>query len=214
MSKFISWSFEHFDRLSFTRSFWEGITNRLSLAISEQVVNDPRYRYGRSIALPADSSLEGIIAFLTKEHGGNVHAKGIVEVAASTNDILIGPSHLVDLDEKSYIQCSNLPNQWVHYDFKDRRVKLTDYSIAAHTSNWFLRSWVVEGSNDGEENHWTPLDSRTNNTDAHSGHPIATFHVAESEFYRFIRLRHMGKTANGHDYLILHGFEVFGFLLD
>jgi hypothetical protein len=57
------------------------------------------------------------------------------------------------------------------------------------------------------------LDRQTDNTKADSDHQIVTFHVAESEFYRFIRLRQTGVAAEGREYLIVYGFELFGYLV-
>jgi hypothetical protein len=158
------------------------------------------------------SQLDGIIAALTRSGGGNVHDQGIVDVSASSVYLKFVARNAVDLDQKNYFQSENHPNQWLCYDFKDRRIRLTDYSIAAHTKNWFLRSWVVEGSEDGST--WTILDERSNNNDANSSHPIATFTVernAEQE-WRFIRLRQTGKW-NNYDCLILFRFELFGLVI-
>jgi hypothetical protein len=170
-------------------------------------------RYRGIYRLDSDSGDGGIIAYLTREHGGNVQDRGIVEVAASSVHL---SSHVaknaVDLTTAAYFQSPNQPNQWFCYNFKDRRIRLTKYSIAAHTSNWFLRSWVVEGSVDG--NAWVSLDERKDNTDAHPGHPIATFSVDQSDEYQFIRLRQTGKNAGNADWLILYWFEVFGFLTE
>jgi hypothetical protein len=175
------------------------------------MTNDNRYH--PNLHPVSDSGLDGIIAFLTKEHGANVHNLGIVHVTASGSAFADSPQNAVDLQHNGFHQSPDAPNQWLRYDFKNRRVKLTGYSIAAHTDNWFLRSWAIEGSHDGEDNHWTALDSRTNNTDAHVGHPIATFNVGDSGFYRFIRLRNTGQTAKGSNSLVVLGFELFGFLL-
>jgi hypothetical protein len=158
------------------------------------------------------SPLDGIIAELTRTAGGNVHDQGIVDVSASSVNGNYPARNAVDLGQQNYFHSENQPNQWLRYDFKDRRIRLTDYSIAAHTSDWFLRSWVVEGSEDGST--WTTLDERQNNNDANSSHPIATFRVERSKEleWRFIRLRQTGK-CNNYDCLILFGFEVFGLVI-
>jgi hypothetical protein len=209
IGNFIAWSFNHFNELDFTLSFWKQITKRLSLNVHPDFLNDGRYRgvFKPKPGLP----LDGIIAFLTAECGGNVHDKGAVVVTASNCNSGLVPKNAVDLGEANYFEAPNKPNQWLKYDFKDRRVKVTNYSIAAHTNGYFLRTWVIEGSNEGQE--WTPIDSRASNTDADADHPIATFAVAESEPYRFIRLRQTGRCAHANDYLVLLGFEVFGLLI-
>jgi hypothetical protein len=212
MGQFVSWSLEHFDDIAFTLSVWTSITKRLSLGVHCPVWNSTRHR--QTSHPTSDSPLDGIIAALTKECGGNVNDQTIVKVAASAFDSSDYPKNAADLGNTNHFQTPNQPNQWLRYDFINRRVKLTDYAIAAHTNNYFLRSWVVEGSNDGDDGPWVSVHSREENTEAHPDHPIATFSVPSSDFYRFIRLRQTGKNANGTHYLILHGFEVFGFVTD
>jgi hypothetical protein len=54
------------------------------------------------------------------------------------------------------------PDQWLCCDFKDRRIELTNYCIAAKVDGFALRSWVVEGSEDGAT--WIVLDQRQDRT--------------------------------------------------
>jgi hypothetical protein len=100
--------------------------------------------------------LDGIISDLTKKHGGNVHGKGIVTITSKS----VGGGHPVknvaDLTSDSYFYSKNEPGQWVCWDFREMRVRLTHYTI--WTS--YLNSWVVEGSLDGES--WTVIDRKTN----------------------------------------------------
>ena len=61
--------------------------------------------------------LDGIIAHLTRECGGNVHAKGVVKVTASG---FLGdhePENTVDLKSHSYFRSADSPNSWICYDF-------------------------------------------------------------------------------------------------
>jgi hypothetical protein len=82
------------------------------------------------------------------------------------------------------------------------------YSERAHSKNWFLRSWILEGSIDGSS--WILLDEQKYSSTMNSTHPIGTFAVGHSVEYRFIRICQTGKNARGSDWLILFGFEVFG----
>jgi hypothetical protein len=211
IDEFIKWSFEHFDEFEMTISFWESITKRLS------GTSNPDWRvssrYHNQIRPREGFPLDGIISELTRIHGGNVHERGIVNVSAnsvhSTNKSQAA-QNAVDLGQQNYFYSLHQPNQGLCYDFKDRRIELTDYSIAAHTGNHFLRSWVVEGSSNGSD--WTILDEQMNNTTADSNHPIATFSVTGRQACRYIRLRQTGKSSYNHDYLVLYGFEVFGLI--
>jgi hypothetical protein len=212
IDSFIDWSFDHFDDLDLTISLWRSLTRRLSEGL--KVGSCPTERWvGKRFDPVEGSGLDGIIAHLSRKHGGNVHVGGIVHVSSSSV-LSTNPCHavqnVVDLvnHTASFFNSKGEPNQWLRYDFKDRRIELTDYSIAAHADGWFMRSWIVEGSEDGLS--WVPLDERTNNDDADSNHPIATFSVGHRMRCRFIRLRQTGKNARNNDSLILHGFEVFG----
>ena len=105
-----------------------------------------------------EKPLDGIIAYLTNKHGGNVHTKGIVKCSASSvedddpfspDDLCDGageeedsedesdfdflttaPRHAVDF-VSDFIFCSeDEPDSFLCYDFRpERRVAPTSYSI-------------------------------------------------------------------------------------
>jgi hypothetical protein len=212
MTKFLSWTDNHFDRMELSHSLWQAIARRLAAQTADVAVRVPT-RYATMFSPRSGCPLDGIIAHLTRVHGGNVHDRGIVSVSASSVYYsTVSARNVAELGQKNFFHSVHAPDQWVCYDFKDRRVQLTDYSIAAHTSNLFLRSWVVEGSDVGSA--WVTLDERINNTDADAGRPIVTFPVNRTIPSRFIRLRQTGKCSHHNDYLILFGFEVFGSIIE
>jgi hypothetical protein len=207
------WSFDHFDEFELTNSLWRTITNRLSF---EACIDIPKLeRYSNLFQPLPGRPLDGIIAYLSRRHGGNVHDKGIANVSASSIYGYTMAKNAVDLanHQQNFFHSLNSPDQWLCYDFKERRIQLTKYSIAAHTNGYcFLRSWIVEGSEDGSS--WTVLDERKSSEEANSDHPIATFSVKSQSTSRFIRLRQTGQNSGDSDSLVLHGFEVFGWLLE
>jgi hypothetical protein len=212
IKKFVGWSLEHFSELDITISLWRTITNRLSEG--DSAVRPLSRRYPTGFHPWNGSPLDGIITYLTRRYGGNVDERGIVIVSASSEDtkswgFARNAVNLVNHQHDSFYSHRG-DNQWLCYDFKDRRIELSDYSIAAHTSNYFLRSWMVEGSEDGST--WNVLDERKDNTEADSSHPITTFSVSTRMKCRFIRLRQTGKSCCNGDCLILYGLEVFGCL--
>jgi hypothetical protein len=89
-------------------------------------------------------------------------------------------------------------------------VRPTHYSFRAHYGNYFLRSWVFEGSVDGSS--WVVLDQQKDDTTTNSEHPIGTFAVSHCADCRFVRLRATGKNSAGTDSLFLQAFEIFGHL--
>ena len=108
---------------------------------------------------------------------------------------------------------NNELNQWIRYDFKGQRVAPTSYSIRAHDGLSFLKSWVFEVSNDGE--NWDVADRRENNFDLTSKWMTRSFSISAPppESFHFVRLREIGKNHNGNDHLWLSSLEVFGMLL-
>ena len=162
--------------------------------------------------------LDGIIARLTRECGGNVHTKGIVNVTASgcLRDSW-KPENAVDLGSNSFFASKDSPNSWICYDFKERRVTPTSYSIMSYgcgPGNNQPKSWVLEVSNDGSEDSWVVVDSRENNNDLNGKLLTHNFAISTrlSGAFRFVRLRQTGKTHYGRDHLCLSALELFGTL--
>jgi hypothetical protein len=157
-------------------------------------------------------SFEGIISFLTREHGGNVHDHDIVCVTSSSvhgNYLL---KNIVDFDNLLCAHTNSEPNAWICYDFKDRRVNVTHYSLRARNDSGsnHLMNWMIEGSVDGRE--WVELDRRNDCRDLLGTNRSATFSTSKTGYFRQIRLRQTGKESSGYDYLTVGAFELFGSL--
>jgi hypothetical protein len=163
--------------------------------------------------------LDGIISYLTKKHGGNVHDKGIVTITSKSVDDryfrvkTVGPTRVADFTSGSYFASKNDPGQWVCWDFREMRVRPTHYTIQAE----YLKSWVVEGSLDGKS--WTEIDRQTNNQDFNVyAWKTGSFAVSKPAECRFIRLRQTDKRydgykrPDGYDILELYAVEFFGTL--
>ena len=78
------------------------------------------------IWLVYDSSkpLDGVIAYLTRECGGNVHDKGIVNVTASSLNPHVNSSeyqlkNVVDMGTNTRYWSNNEKNTWICYDFNE-----------------------------------------------------------------------------------------------
>jgi hypothetical protein len=211
IERFISWSHDDFSDFmgSFCFDLWRSLCFRLSQSVeSTQSTN----RYRLFILPKSEGSLDGIICYLTGKYEGNVSDREIVSVSSSSCHSSYPARHAVDLQTTTYFQSDNSPNQWLCYDFKHQKVQPTHYSIHAPSSNFYLRCWVLEGSLEGST--WNEIDRHTNDATTNNEHPIGTFKISNSIAYRYIRLRQTGKTANGSDSLILHGFEIFGKLIE
>jgi hypothetical protein len=212
MRDFIAVSEAHYDLM--TSSIWKSICVRLSYPISPSQPNDRLA--AQLFEYHSNSPLKGIIAYLTKKFGGNVHVKGVM--AATAKDPSGGNlnylSHALDYESTNFYYSNNLPGQWICFDFKGMAIQPSHYSIRTYTGDGpggrHLQDWVLEGSLDG--GNWHELDRRSNNSDLNTGDVIRTFTISTSAICRFIRLRQTGKNHKGTDDLLFCAFEVFGTL--
>jgi hypothetical protein len=167
--------------------------------------------------MKAAKSKEGIIAHLTRKHGGNLHEKGIVTITSkSVRGQAYGPKNVLDLTSRSYFDSRNEPGRWICWDFHDMRVRPSHYTIQISESypEYGFKMWVVEGSLDGES--WTEIDRKTNNQDFRHDVTVS-FTVSRGLFSkppkcRFIRLAETGKNHQNDDYLCMQAVEFFGTL--
>jgi hypothetical protein len=134
---------EYFDLLNV--SFLSAICVRLIQNVSPQTANSRLN--GIEFVPNVSTPLDGIISYLTREHGGNVHDRGIVTITST--DPWDGASwnvatNAADLTANNFFHSKNLPNQWLCYDFGDRRTNLTHYSIRSRhdgdADHYYLRS--------------------------------------------------------------------------
>jgi hypothetical protein len=86
-------------------------------------------------------------------------------------------------------------------------VRLAHYTIKA----WGLKSWVVEGSLDGE--NWSLIDERTNRPGFVKWNKVS-YSVSNLVEWRFVRLTQTDKKHNGNDALTLGAVEFFGTLVE
>jgi hypothetical protein len=173
-----------------------------------QEVHEACQGFGQVFPMNDDNPLDGIISYLTQKHGGNVHAKEIVTITSRSvwNDRpKYRPKLVADLTTREWFRSKDEPNQWICWDFHERRVRLTQYTIKGPN----LRSWVLEGSLDGEI--WTEIDRQTDYVDFARA-PMASFASASVAEFRFIRITQTDRRHDGHDFLSLRAVEFFGTL--
>jgi hypothetical protein len=202
-----------------TRSLWDSLQLRFSLPVSPKVSNDRLFvepKRGKEFVPSSTAPLNGIIAYLTDQCGGNVHSRNVVSItASSTGGTGWEPSNSADLFSDSFFHSRDSPNSWICYDFKNMTIRPTHYSLRSRCNagrgNHQLKNWAIEGSADGTT--WIKLDRRENVLDLDAQNVTHTFALARSEEIRMIRLRQTGVNSSGNNYLIFSSFEVFGRLL-
>jgi hypothetical protein len=183
---------------------------------------------------------DGIIAHLTRECGGNVHKRNVVDVTSGSfekesdganphsgawnNDPTIAAKTAADLETGSCFQSASrkkeedIPhtrNNWICYDFKERRIVPTHYTIRTYSSGGpggsHLKLWLVETSTDGE--NWREVAYEEDNKHLNGKLFTATFPVVGGEECRFIRLVNIGRNHFGDDSLNISAWEIFGNLI-
>jgi hypothetical protein len=153
-----------------------------------------------------DASLEGIISYLTKKHGGGIYEKGIVIISSKSvdDDPKYALRNIVDLTSHQPFLSKDQSGQWVCWDFGEMRVRPTHYTINALFT---LKLWAVEGSLDGRS--WTEVDRKKNHQDF-DFHMIKSFAVSKPAEFRFIRLTQTDKNSQRNDLLVVEAVEFFG----
>jgi hypothetical protein len=222
---------------------WEALRTRLVLPNIRWKEFPPSWKApddrGKETKITSDIP-DGIIAHLTRDCGGNVHDRHVVEVTCGSfekethganphsgaydNRLIFGAKNAADFETDSYFGSAyrkneeDIPhtkNNWICYDFKEKRIVPTHHTIRAN--GWFeggghLKSWLVETSADGET--WREV-ARKEDTERLNGRFFtATFAVADGGECRFIRLVNIGRSHFGDDCLWISAWEIFGTLIE
>lgn len=169
--------------------------------------------------------MKGIISYLSSKFHCNVGLMNIIKITVSSvfqPGKVFSPNNVVELLTNSSFKSKNEEDQWICFDFKDRRIIPSYYSIKSSngSENCHLKSWAVESSDDGI--YWKILDKQvdcdvfknycefTNN--------IASFPIIRNsskiESCRFIRIRQIEKNTANNNFLSLQGVEFYGSLID
>eukprot|EP01012_Entosiphon_sulcatum_P022781 TRINITY_DN27766_c0_g1_i1.p1 TRINITY_DN27766_c0_g1~~TRINITY_DN27766_c0_g1_i1.p1 ORF type:complete len:461 (+),score=68.90 TRINITY_DN27766_c0_g1_i1:1167-2549(+) len=105
----------------------------------------------------------------------------------------------------------NVPGSWVMIDFGKYWVEPARYRMShrARVADYFLRSWVLEASEDAKK--WMLLSNHVNDESLNAKSPTAVWRLPQMQFFRFFRVRIMSK-GNSHksNALVVSCFELFG----
>jgi hypothetical protein len=178
---------------------------------------------------------DGIIAHLTRECGGNVHDHNVFEVTSGSfereryganphsgaydNHPDYAAKNAADWEADSRFSSAyrrreeaipHARNNWVCYDFKERRIVPTHYAIRTVGSGHHLKSWLVETSVDGES--WREVAREEDNGQLNGKWFTRIF--AGGRECRFIRLVNIGRNHGGYDQLAITAWEIFGSLAE
>jgi hypothetical protein len=192
-------------------------------SVKKRIIND--CRDGKvEIDVP-----DGIIAHLTRKCGGNVHDRRVVDVTSgsfeketeSASNVARNAADLenVPIFQSAYRDSSenipHTPNNWICYNFKQRRIVPSHYAIRTYWGDpggGHLKTWLVEMSADGK--NWREVAREEDNEQLNGGYFTGTFAVAGGEECCFIRLVNIGRNHYGDDQLAISAWEIFGTLVD
>ena len=204
---------QKFDINDINISIWKNICFRLEQDISDksketfQKLNQNRYIGTRH---------EQIIQHLKEKYQENNHAQSAFCITSSSelnNNCKVG--NIVEQDVDNFFESLNEANQWIQFDFKERKVLLDSYTLK--TINFdqtyeHLKNWILEISNDGK--NYEEIDHHENCDCIYGPLKEATFNVSCSTPQRFVRLSQIGPNWRGNDYLALNQMEFSGILYE
>ena len=200
-----------FEHLS--SSVWESICQRLIKSLKVNTENTKR-ETGRKFDFSSSDPLNGVFDTLIKENGKDLYDKGIVKIESSSAAGLSKPSNVTDRSWTSGFYSENLENSWISFDFGESQLRLAHYTIKtirAGRNNVHLRSWVIEGSDDGDV--WTVIDEKDNSDALNGKDKVCSWKCPDKKPFRLIRLRQTDKNHASTNTLALANIELFGTLI-
>ena len=209
-----------YDVNDLTSELWQNLSDRLICEVkNNEVLKKSRYKEKvDTFSKENGNEFRGILNYFMKKTDGNIEDE--ITISSSSyfnNSDVYKPFNVIDSDEnEKYFWSKDLLNSWICFDFKDRRLILSDYSIKSidvGPNYSHPRSWAVEGSND---NHfWEILDLQQNCSYLNGPSLVHTFHIHKRNLneFRFIRLRQTGPNWRGNNFLAFKSFELFGKLV-
>jgi hypothetical protein len=172
----------------------------------------PKVRVPVQCPFASSGPLNGIVAYLTRKYGGNVHRSRLVTIVGSSliaDATRLYPHHVADFHNEAFFQSSDTPGQWLRWDFHKMRVSVSHYTLRSHE----LKTWRLEVSTDGQ--NWTQVDRHVN--DQRFREPpgptterISTFSIAHPVECRFIRLTQEARNHRDNNFLVFSAVEFFG----
>ena len=165
----------------------------------------------RSIFSESDP-LNGFFNKLRAKCGGNPHTKGQVVITASSS-LANNPWQVIDYGWTSHWVTKNEPDQWIKFDFLTGKFHIYSYTLKTYNyvaGGNHLRSWVIEGSSNG--NDWLELDRRHGLNDLNDRYKVKNFSCKNPGAFRYIRLKQIGKSHCDSYNLALTNIEFFGIL--
>lgn len=157
-----------------------------------------------------DNNFEGIFfsmsQILNNKNPANLN---IIKIIPS-DTINVNYTHVIEKGYKSH-WFSFRSNPWLKFDFNNIKVKISGYSLKTYSGgeNYaHLKSWDLEASNDDQ--NWISLHSMRHTTDINSDSAEMYYDVVSDTFYIYLRIKMIGPSWAGSDFMVIRNFEIFG----
>ena len=221
------------DSNQMTQFLWDKLKKCFYYQFLKNKNNEYDDRYSESAQIKtieydnnSNNRFKGIISYLGKGNPKSVVDNQIVDVTSSSilyNSLAHDPKHVADFYSEgsgSSFLSENIPNSWLLYDFKDKKVKPSSYSIKSHhfggRGSYHPQTWVIEGSND--KNDWKILDSRNEDNSLNSRSVSHNFKIqnklGKNDYYRYLRIKQTGVTVRNDNYFGFSSLEYFGSIIE
>jgi hypothetical protein len=191
--------------------------DRLALPVTILTENPHEADLGIRFPYSPDKPVSGIIAYLNSQCEGNLHDKEIIELTASTMEMVdtrpCHPKYITILTSASRFGTKNRPPSWFKCDFKGMRITPTHYTIVTDHDDpgWRANhpiSWVLQGSLDDAE--WKELDRQQDCQQLNGPDRTVTFEITTPTKFRYLRFQLTGPNSKGESNLEMRYFELFG----
>jgi hypothetical protein len=191
------------------------IWNQIQEILINQTIITENIEKSDSIEHKDGNNFDGIIMYLEKKFGNDIHQQGIICITASSNNSHNKPEQVIDYnwhDVTGWYSNPKNPGEWWQINFKTMKVKMSGYSLktfSGRKGSYHLKNWVIEGRNDEEE--WEEID-RQDNDDLNGSFKQKYYSLQEkTKPYQYFRIKTLGKDHYGlTHYLSLLNVEIYG----
>ena len=210
-----------YDSDDMSRGTWLRLSKRLegNIEVKEREKTNSRYREtkkpGREFKPAGENEMKGIVNFLHTQSNGKIENEiNITASSIGTSSSGRQPHCVALLDDKSQgFYSRDEPNSWICYDFKDRRIIPTYYTIMSicwSQNDQHPKSWVIECSND--KSSWEIVDEERDCSFLNGKNVIHTFKMnhENSKEFQYIRIRLTGPNWLNNNQLSIGSFEIYG----
>ena len=170
----------------------------------------------------------GVLHSIGTDHGtkawSNPHTDGKVVAALSSHEDGASaddydPKKFVGRSDDGYCFTDDLPNSWMSVDLGEGRAVVPTHYCLRHGSgseSHVLRNWSLQGKAAEPGADWVQIRRHDNDeTLAKQDYSVGAWPIeGEARAFRHFRIHQHGKNAEGTDYLMCCGFEVYGTLTE